>query len=144
MRRYISTWYTPVIVIAILLGSPGAFAQCSDDCTALLKSCQQSATGQQESRCQEQFEICKLSCNRDKTQSCVFLAFKNHEGVADKEKELEEITGGFARVTDEKHPHFAGLCSSNNMRCDYVLEWNRTMYSCGGQKREPNRVACCR
>ena len=143
MQNFLS-WYTPVFVIAILLGSSGAFAQCTNDCTASLKSCQQSASGQQKSRCEEEFEICKLKCNRDKTQSCVYLAFKNHEGVADKEKELEEITGGFARVTDEKHPHFAGLCSSNNMRCDYVLKWNRTMLSCGGQKREPNRVACCR
>lgn len=144
MRSYITSWYKPVFIIVTLLCSHNLFAECSDDCSASLKSCQQSASGQQNSACQEQFEICNLICNRDQTQSCVFLAFKNHEGVADKEKELEEITGGFARVTEEQYPHFAGLCSNNNMRCDYVLEWNQTMYSCGGSKRDPNRVACCR
>ena len=132
------------LILIIYLFSPLVFAQCSDTCMTEFNNCEQSATEQQKFECMDQFNICKLKCNRSKTHSCVWLAFKNHEGTADREQEIREITGGFARVTHEEHPHFAGLCSSNNMRCEYVLNWDRTMYSCGGQKREATRVACCR
>lgn len=138
-------WLKPALFVVALFSSQFAIAQCGDACSASLQQCKQSATAAQQARCRQQFEICSLKCNRDATQGCVWLAFENHEGVADRDKELGEITGGsFARITHEKHPHFAGLCSSYDMQCEYVLDWDRTMYSCGGDRREATRVACCR
>ena len=144
MHKFGFVRYKLTFIVVALLCAPAAFATCSDGCSALLQSCEQSAAEQQRSICQERFEICKLKCNRAKTQGCVWLAFKNYDGVANRERELTEITNGFARITHEAHPHFAGLCSSNSLRCDYVLDWDQTMYSCGGQRREATRVACCR
>ena len=137
-------WYKMILLFTVYLFSSQALADCNDACVLERSNCQQSSTQQQNTRCDEQFDVCTLSCNRQKTMSCVYLGFKNHEGTADREEELNKITGGFARVTEEDYPHFAGLCRSNNMRCEYVLDWDRTMYSCGGEKREPTRVACCR
>lgn len=144
MHIYKFIRYKLVFILTIYLFSPLVFAECSDTCMTMRNNCEQSATEQQKQQCLDQFNVCKLKCNRSKTQSCVFLAFKNHEGTANREQELKEITGGFARVTHKEHPHFAGLCSSNNMRCDYVLDWDRTMYTCGGEQHRATRVACCR
>ena len=136
--------YKIILLFTVYLFSSQALANCNDTCVLERSNCQQSSTQKQNTHCDEQFSVCTLSCNRDKTIGCVYLGFKNHEGTADKEQELNKITGGFARVTEKDKPHFAGLCRSNNMRCEYVLGWDRTMYSCGGEKREPTRVACCR
>ncbi len=140
----ITIWHKLILLFSAYFFSAQALANCNDTCVLERNNCQKSSTQQQNARCVEQFSVCTLSCNRQKTMSCVYLGFKNHDGTADREKELNGITGGFARVTDEKNPHFAGLCRSNNMRCAYVLDWDRAMYSCGGVKREPRRVACCR
>ena len=143
MYLKITIWYKMILFFTVYLFSTQVFADCNDICKLDLKNCQKSSAQNQSTRCEEQFGICSLSCNRDKTMGCVFLGFKNHEGVADREKELKELTGGFVRVTEVNKPHFAGLCRSHNMRCEYVLDWEKTMYTCGGEKREPNRVACC-
>ena len=144
MHIKITIWHKLILLFTVHFFSSQALANCNDTCVLEHSNCQQASTQQQNARCDEQFSVCTLSCNRQKTMSCVYLGFKNHEGTANREKELNEITEGFARVTDEKNPHFAGLCRSNNMRCAYVLDWDRTMYSCGGVQREPARVACCR
>jgi hypothetical protein len=143
MHSRITLWHKLFFLLAMPLLSAQAYANCPETCALERSQCQQNS-GQQDTRCEEQFSVCTLNCNREETQYCVYLGFKNHEGTADREKELKELTGGFARVTDEKHPHFAGLCRSNNMRCEFVMEWDKHMYSCGGEVREPNRVACCR
>ena len=133
-----------IVLLATFFISSQAHANCSDACVATHSSCLQSSSKTHTSRCDEQLSVCTLSCNRHQTMSCVFLGFKNHEGAADKEMELKKVTGQFARVTDEKSLNFANLCRSSNMRCEYVLEWDGTMFSCGGEKRDPRRVACCR
>jgi hypothetical protein len=140
----ITIWHKLILLFMGFFFSAQVLANCIDTCVFERNNCQQTSTQLQNTHCDEQFSVCTLSCNRQQTMSCVYLGFKNHDGTADKEKELNEITGGFARVTDEINPHFAGLCRSNNMRCEYVLEWDRTMLSCGGPKRDPRRVACCR
>ena len=140
----ITIWPRLFLLVAVLIFSSQVFANCADICESERSNCSQASSQQKTPRCDEQFNICVLSCNSEKTKHCVYLGFKNHDGVADREKELKEITGGFARVTEEISPHFAGLCSSTGMKCEYVLDWDRTMYSCGGDKREPRRVACCR
>lgn len=137
-------WHKLILLFTVQLFSSQALANCNEICSVERNNCLQSSSQQKNARCDELFGVCTLSCNRQETMSCVFLGFKNHEGIADREKELNDITGGFARVTDEENPHFAGLCRSYNMRCEYVLDWDRTMYSCGGVKRESRRVACCR
>lgn len=137
-------WHKLILLFVILFFSSQALANCNDTCALEHSRCQQTSTQQQDTRCDEQLSVCTLSCNRQETMSCVYLGFKNHDGTADREKELKEVTGRFARVTDEKSPNFSGLCRSNDMRCEFVLDWDRTMYSCGGEKREPRRVACCR
>ena len=137
-------WHKLFFLFAVQFFSAQLFANCTDTCESERGNCLMTSKQQENTRCDEQFNVCTLTCNRQDTQGCVYLGFKNHDGAADKEKELREITGGFTRVTEEAKPHFAGLCSSNDMRCEYVLDWNRTMYSCGGDKRYPRRVACCR
>jgi len=143
---YIKTaiWHKLLFLIAVQLFSSQVLANCSDSCQLERRTCLKNSSYQQNLRCEEQFDICTLSCNRQENLACVYLGFKNHDGIADKEMELKERTGGFARVTEESKSHFSGLCSSNNMRCEYVLNWDGRMYSCGGEKREPRRVACCR
>ena len=133
-----------VLFLSVFILSSQALADCNEACVLERNSCQQTSSQQQGQRCDERFSVCTLSCKRQETMSCVFLGFKNHEGEADREKELKDVTNGFARVTDEKSQNFAGLCRTNNMKCEYVLGWAGTMYSCGGVKREPGRVACCR
>ena len=125
--------------------SAPAFADCPTACKVEHSNCQEAATSQeQKNRCSEQSSICSLNCNREKTMYCTYLGFKDHDGIADKEKELEEVTGGFARVTSDGRLHFGGLCLSNNMKCDHVLGWNKSLHYCGGEIRNPRRVACCR
>ena len=124
-----------------------AFADqgCTTACELEHSNCQKVATSQeQKNRCNEQSSICSLNCNRDKTMYCTYLGFKDHDGVADKEKELQEVTGGFARVTSDGRTHLGALCLSNNMKCDHVLSWENTLHYCGGEVRNPRRVACCR
>ena len=135
-------WPRLLLLIALPFFSTQVLANCADVCEQKRSNCIKN-TSEQNARCDEQNNICKLTCNREQTLSCVYLGFKNHEGVADRENELKELTGGFARVSDEDKPHFAGLCSSHGMKCQYVLNWDKTMYSCGGEQREPTRVACC-
>ncbi|MCW9014059.1 MAG: hypothetical protein OQL06_09775 [Gammaproteobacteria bacterium] len=142
MHLKITIWYRIILLFTVYLFSSQALASCNNACVLERSNCQQSSA-EQNTRCDEQFGICTLRCNRHNTMGCVFLGFKNHEGIASREQELNEITGGFVRVTEEDRPNFAGLCRNNNMRCEYVLDWDRTMYSCGGEKREPTRVACC-
>ena len=137
-------WHKLILAFAVLFFSSQALANCNDACVSEHRSCKQASAQQQDKRCDEQLSVCTLSCNRQETMSCVHIGFKNPEGAADKDKELDEITGGFARVTDEKSLNFAGLCRSIDMRCEYVLNWDKTMFSCGGEKREARRVACCR
>ncbi len=137
-------WRKLILLFAFLFVSSQALANCADICAVEHSSCQETTTQQKDTRCDEKLSVCTLSCNREETMSCVYLGFKNHEGTADREKELSKITGGFTRVTVDQSPNFSGLCRSNDMRCEYVLDWDRTMYSCGGEKREPRRVACCR
>jgi hypothetical protein len=137
-------WHKLFFLIAVLFFSAPALANCPEACEVERSKCQEASSEDQKARCEEKFNVCTLNCNREETQYCAYLGFKNHDGVADKEKELSEITGGFARVTDEEHPHFAGLCRSNNMKCIYVMEWDKTMLYCGGANRDPRRVACCR
>ena len=137
-------WHKLALLSCGLFISLQALANCNDTCLLDHSSCQKNTAQQQDTHCDEQLSVCTLSCNRHETMSCVYLGFKNHEGTADREKELNEVTGGFARVTDEKSMNFAGLCRSNGKRCEYVLDWDGTMYSCGGAKREPRRVGCCR
>ncbi len=139
------TWQKLFFLFVVQMLSAQAFADCPTVCEVEHRDCQKSATSQeQKNRCSEQSSICTLTCNRDKTMYCTYLGFKDHEWVADKEKELEEVTGGFARVTSDGRPHFGGLCNSNNMKCDHVLGWNKKLYYCGGEIRQPRRVACCR
>lgn len=134
-----------LFLFAAQLFSTQAFADCSAACERELSSCQSGATSpEQKNRCSEQSAICGLNCNRDQTMYCTYLGFKDHDGVADKDQELKEVTGAFARITSDGRPHFGGLCSSNNLKCDHVLGWDRKMYYCGGEVREPRRVACCR
>lgn len=143
MYLKITIWHKMILFFTVHLFSSPALADCNDTCVLERSNCQQSSTQQSNTRCEEQFGICKLKCNRQNTMGCVYLGFKNHEGIADREQELNKFTGGFVRVTEENRVNFAGLCHSNNMRCEYVLDWDRTLYSCGGEKREPTRVACC-
>ena len=140
----ITIWHKLILLCALHFFSAQALANCIQTCELEHNKCKQTSTQQQNTRCDEKFSVCTLSCNRQQTMSCVYLGFKNHDGIADKEEELNKITEGFARVTEEKYPHFAGLCRSNNMRCEYVLNWDGKMYTCGGERREPRRVACCR
>jgi len=144
MTIKITIWPRLFLLIVALILSSQVLANCTDICESERNNCLQASSQKSSARCDEQFNICTLSCNSEQTRHCVYLGFKNHDGVADKEKELKEITGSFARVTDETNPHFAGLCSSNGMKCEYVLDWDSSMYSCGGEKRESRRVACCR
>ena len=144
MHPSISIWHKLFFLVSLPFFSAQALANCPDACEVARSKCQETSNQEQPTRCEEQFNVCTLNCNRQETGSCVYLGFANHEGTADKEKELKELTGGFARVTDEKHPHFAGLCRSNNMQCIYVLKWDTSMFSCGGANRDPGRVACCR
>ena len=145
MYKRMTIWHKLFFLFAVQFFSTQAFADCTATCEVERSNCQKTSGQLQSNRCDEQFSVCTLNCNRENTGYCVYLGFKNPEGTADKEAELKEITGGFARVTNEKNqPHFGGLCRSANMRCDYVLGWDRTMYTCGGEKREPRRVACCR
>ncbi len=137
-------WHKLIPFFVLLFLSSQAHANCNDTCASEHRRCQQNSSQQKDTRCDEQLSICSLSCNSQETMSCTFIGFKNHEGTADREKELKEITGRFTRVTDKKSLNFAGLCRSNDMRCDYVLNWDGRMYSCGGEKREPRRAACCR
>ena len=138
-------WQKLFFLFVVQLLSAQAFADCSTACEVEYSNCQKAATSQeQKNRCSEQSSVCTLSCNRDKTMYCTYLGFKDHDGIADKEKELEEVTGGFARVTSDGRPHFGDLCISNNMKCDHVLGWNKSLHYCGGEIREPRRVACCR
>ncbi|MCW8855317.1 MAG: hypothetical protein OQK72_11485 [Gammaproteobacteria bacterium] len=130
--------------MAVSFFSSQALANCADTCESVRSSCLQTSSQQKNTACEEQFNICNLSCNRDNTLHCVYLGFKNYEGDANKENELQELTGGFARVTGGDKPHFGGLCSSHGMKCEYSISWDKTMYTCGGGKREPRRVACCR
>lgn len=144
MNMKVTTWHKLLFLFAVQFISTQALANCTDSCDVERNNCLQASSPQNNARCNEQFNICTLTCNRQKTLGCVYLGFKNHDGVADKEKELKEITGGFARIIEETKPHFSGLCSNNNMRCEYVIDWEGSMYTCGGEKREPRRVACCR
>lgn len=137
-------WHSFLLLFTVFIFSPHAIASCNDTCMPERKNCQQTSDQPHATHCDEQFNVCVLSCNRQKTMSCVYLGFNNHEGTADREKELGKLTNGFARVTDEKTLNFDGLCRNNDMRCDFVLDWEGTMFSCGGEKREPGRVACCR
>lgn len=144
MTIKITIWPRYLFLIAVSFFSAQVLANCTDVCEKQRNNCSQVSGQQVSTSCDEQFSICALRCNREQTLYCVYLGFKNYEGVADKENELKQITGGFARVTENETLHFAGLCSSNDMRCEYAIEWDGTMYSCGGGKREPRRVACCR
>ena len=144
MSIKITIWPRLFFLIAVSFLSSQVMADCTDICDSERSHCSQISSQQKNMRCDERFKICNLSCRREQNKHCVYLGFKNHEGVADKENEIKEMTGGFVRVTEEINPNFAGLCSSNGMKCEYVLDWDKTMYSCGGEKREPRRVACCR
>lgn len=145
MRKRTALWQKLFFLFVVQIFSAQAFADCSTACEVELSNCQKAATNQaQKNRCSEQSAVCALNCNRADTMYCTYLGFKDHDGVADKEKELAEVTKGFARVTSDGRPHFGGLCSSNNLKCDHVLGWNKSMYFCGGEVRHPNRVACCR
>lgn len=144
MSIKISVWFRIVFLVVVSLFSFQAQANCTDACEVARSNCSQDSNKQNNAACEEQFNICTLSCNRDNTKHCVYLGFKNYEGEANKESELQEITGGFARVTAGDKPHFGGLCSSHGLKCEYSLGWDKTMYTCGGGKREPRRVACCR
>ncbi len=138
-------WKKLFFLFVVQFLSAQAFADCPTACEVEHSNCQKAATSQeQKNRCSEQSSVCTLTCNRDKTMYCTYLGFKDHDGIADKEKELEEVTGGFARVTSDGRPHFGGLCISNNMKCDHVLSWKKSLHYCGGEIREPRRVACCR
>ena len=143
MYLRIAVWYRIILFFTVYLFSSQVMANCKESCVLERSNCQQSSGKQANTRCDEQYGVCTLSCNREKTMGCVYLGFKNYEGKADREEELKAFTGGFVRVTEKTKPHFAGLCSSQNMRCEYVLGWDKTMYTCGGEKREPTRVACC-
>ncbi|MDH5473080.1 MAG: hypothetical protein OEY61_09510 [Gammaproteobacteria bacterium] len=144
MSIKITIWPRIFFLISLSFFSSQAWANCTDVCENERNDCSKTASQQHISACDEQFNICNLSCKREQTKYCVYLGFKNYDGVADKENELKEIVGDFSRVTEERHPNFAGLCRSNDMKCEYVLDWDGTMYSCGGEIREPRRVACCR
>lgn len=136
---------TLFIFFGLTLLSTQVFADCLNACTTEHNNCLKTATNEtQKNRCEELSNVCNLNCNRDKTMYCTYLGFKDHDGKADKEKELEEITGGFTRVTSDGRPHFGGLCSHHNLKCNHVIAWDKQMYMCGGDKREPRRVACCR
>ena len=145
MHNKITIWQKLLFLVIAQILSIQAFADCAAGCEQAYSSCQKAATNEvQMSRCIEQSAICALTCNRENTMYCTYLGFKDHEGVADKEKELEAITGGFARVSSDERPHFGGLCSSNKMTCDHVQGWDKKLYYCGGEVRHPRRVACCR
>lgn len=144
MRTKANTWHQLIFLFAALFFSAQALADCPDTCAQKRSQCEEASSPDQKFRCEEKFNVCNLSCNREQTQYCVYVGFTNHEGTADKEKELKELTGAFTRVTEDEFPHFAGLCRNLEMRCDYTMAWDKTQFSCGGEKREPNRVACCR
>ena len=67
MHIYNFSGYRLVVVLFIYLLSPQVFAQCSDTCMAMLNNCEQTANEQQKDQCVDQFNICKLKCNRSKT-----------------------------------------------------------------------------
>ena len=145
MRKNVTIGQKLFFLFAVQIFSAQAFAGCSAACEVELSNCQKVATSpEQKNRCSEQSSICALNCNRENTMYCTYLGFKDHDGLADKEKELEEATGGFARVTSDGRPHFGGLCSSHNLKCDHVLGWNKKLFYCGGFIKHPHRVACCR
>lgn len=147
MNEKTTTWQKLIFLFMLQFLSTQAFANdnCTTACEVELNNCQKAAVSQkQKNRCSEESSVCALNCNRDKTMYCTYLGFKDYDGKLYREKELAEATGGYARVTSDGRPHFGGLCSSFNLKCDHVIDWNKKIYYCGGELKEPGRVGCCR